>query len=96
MRCRHRAGVGTCLPWILVPLNIPLSEHRLYGMLAGLSLVVAGALPAHGWNARIRSAAVAAAVLVFTVLPNRTPLESPIGPVAAGSNCAQRSCPLPT
>lgn len=36
---------GSSLPWILLPLNVILSEHRLYGLLAGLAAVVAGVLP---------------------------------------------------
>lgn len=33
---------GTALPWVVLPLNVPLMEHRLYGPLAGLALVVSG------------------------------------------------------
>ncbi|MBK8976513.1 MAG: hypothetical protein IPM29_11400 [Planctomycetes bacterium] len=29
-----------CLPWVVVPLNAPLGEHRFYGALAGLALAV--------------------------------------------------------
>jgi len=29
------------LPWIVIPLNVPLAEHRLYGVLAGLLCVAA-------------------------------------------------------
>jgi tetratricopeptide (TPR) repeat protein len=35
---------AVALPWVLVPLNVPLAEHRLYGPLAGLALVLASAL----------------------------------------------------
>jgi len=36
----------TALPWVLVPLNVPLSEHRLLGPLAGLMMVLADRLAA--------------------------------------------------
>ncbi len=59
---------GTALPWVLIPLNVPLSEHRLYGPLLGLGLVVAAVwpsgLPLHAW----RRVAVAAAVVLFGVI----------------------------
>lgn len=32
------------LPWIVLPLNVPLAEHRMYGVLAGLALIAAAAL----------------------------------------------------
>lgn len=32
---------ATALPWIVVPLNMPLAEHRLYGPLLGVSAVLA-------------------------------------------------------
>jgi hypothetical protein len=45
----RRMGVmlawATALPWILVPLNMPLAEHRLYGPLLGVVVVVAALLP---------------------------------------------------
>lgn len=51
----RRAAVAlawTCaLPWILVPLNMPLAEHRLYGPLLGVLGAVAAALP-RSWFAR--------------------------------------------
>lgn len=65
----------TSLPWILLPLNIPLSEHRLYGILAGLSLVLAGVLPAAGWRARSRAAAAIAAIAVFAMLAGARSLD---------------------
>jgi tetratricopeptide (TPR) repeat protein len=34
------------LPWIVVPLNVPLAEHRLYGPMLGLGLVAAVLLAA--------------------------------------------------
>ena len=36
---------GTALPWVVKPLNLPYLEHRLYGVLAGLALVVATWIP---------------------------------------------------
>lgn len=36
---------ATAAPWIVVPLNVPLAEHRLYGPLLGLLLVLAPLLP---------------------------------------------------
>lgn len=45
----RRLGVvfawATALPWVLVPLNMPLAEHRLYGPLLGVITVVATWLP---------------------------------------------------
>lgn len=46
------------LPWVVIPLNMPLAEHRLYGPLVGLALVAVGlaprALPA--WSRRLPQA----------------------------------------
>ncbi len=36
---------ATALPWVILPLNSPYLEHRMYGPLAGLALVAAQALP---------------------------------------------------
>lgn len=36
---------GSSLPWILVPLNMPLAEHRLYVPMLGLAAIVASLLP---------------------------------------------------
>ena len=45
----RRIGVllawATALPWVVVPLNMPLAEHRLYGPLLGMLAVAAGCLP---------------------------------------------------
>ena len=45
----RRLGVvlawATALPWIVVPLNMPLAEHRLYAPLAGAGLVAVAVLP---------------------------------------------------
>lgn len=50
------------LPWIVVPLNMPLAEHRLYGPMLGLALVVALALP------RLRGARALVSVGVLVAL----------------------------
>ncbi|MCR9243387.1 MAG: hypothetical protein NXI31_00040 [bacterium] len=36
---------ATALPWIVIPLNMPLAEHRLYGPLLGVLLAAAPWLP---------------------------------------------------
>lgn len=45
----RRIGVAfawaVAAPWIVVPLNVPLAEHRLYGPLVGLAMVMAPLLP---------------------------------------------------
>lgn len=41
-------AVATASPWVLIPLNVPLAEHRLYGPLLGMLLVVAPWLPRPG------------------------------------------------
>jgi hypothetical protein len=45
----RRLGVGfawaVALPWVVIPLNMPLAEHRLYGPLVGLALVAVAAAP---------------------------------------------------
>jgi len=64
---------GTALPWILIPLNVPLSEHRYYGSVAGLALVTAALWPlvqSRPW--RWRAAAVAIAVAFATVAAERS------------------------
>jgi len=54
----RRLGVllawGTALPWIVIPLNMPLAEHRLYGPLLGVLALLAACLPrrAPAWLAR--------------------------------------------
>jgi len=44
---------GMALPWIVVPLNMPLAEHRLYGVVLGVLLVLATTLPPRSrrWHA---------------------------------------------
>lgn len=59
---------GTALPWVLIPLNVPLSEHRFYGPLAGLSLVVAGGWPLAGRAVVPLRYATAVVALVFAAL----------------------------
>ncbi len=65
----RRAGLAVAwllaLPWIVVPLNMPLAEHRLYGPMLGIALVVAVALP------RLRGARpvlIAAALLLLGIV----------------------------
>ncbi|HEX5050305.1 MAG TPA: hypothetical protein VFZ65_00905 [Planctomycetota bacterium] len=45
----RRLGVAfagaVSLPWIVIPLNMPFAEHRLYGALVGAALVLASLLP---------------------------------------------------
>jgi tetratricopeptide (TPR) repeat protein len=41
-------AVATALPWVVVPLNVPLAEHRLYGPLLGMLMVAAPWLPRPG------------------------------------------------
>lgn len=45
----RRLGVllawGVALPWIVIPLNMPLAEHRLYGPLVGFAAIGAAVAP---------------------------------------------------
>jgi protein O-mannosyl-transferase len=76
-RGRRAPAVGVAfawcvaLPWIVVPLNMPLAEHRLYGPLAGVALLVAGLVPRLRSSSRAlqRAAriACAAAAVLFVV-----------------------------
>ncbi|MEO6593760.1 MAG: hypothetical protein ABIP94_03300 [Planctomycetota bacterium] len=54
----RRLGVAfaaaVSLPWIVIPLNMPFAEHRLYGTLVGASLVLVAVLP----RMRLRAPAV--------------------------------------
>jgi tetratricopeptide (TPR) repeat protein len=36
---------GLSLPWIVIPLNIPMAEHRLYAVMLGLCLLATALLP---------------------------------------------------
>jgi len=47
-------AVVTALPWIVVPLNLPLAEHRLYGPMLGIVVIAAALLQ------RVRSPRTAA------------------------------------
>src|SRR5690606_27118376 len=65
-------AVGSALPWILIPLNLPYLEHRMYAPLAGLAAVLAASLPAAGAlsasRARTVRALAAALLVAFPVL----------------------------
>ncbi|MBK8096460.1 MAG: tetratricopeptide repeat protein [Planctomycetes bacterium] len=87
-RLRHQplraAGVmlawAMALPWVVIPLNVPLSEHRLYGVLVGLAVVLATllqpaarSLPVPPWSFLGRAALpVAAAVLLAGLSAKRS------------------------
>ena len=45
------------LPWILIPLNMPLAEHRLYAPLCGLAAIAAALLPHRSLAAVMRPSA---------------------------------------
>src|SRR5690606_7016894 len=72
-------AVGSALPWILIPLNLPYLEHRMYAPLAGLAAVLAASLPAAGAlsasRARTVRALAAALLVAFPVLAARRSLE---------------------
>ncbi|HET6198441.1 MAG TPA: tetratricopeptide repeat protein, partial [Acetobacteraceae bacterium] len=66
---------ATALPWVVVPLNVPLSEHRLYGPLAGLCLCGAAAARSFRttWSwPRARALSAAAAVLLAFLAGRRS------------------------
>jgi tetratricopeptide (TPR) repeat protein len=47
------AAAGFAAPWVLMPLNVPFAEHRLYLPLLGVSLAIAGLLhkvPLRRWH----------------------------------------------
>lgn len=46
---------AVALPWVLIPLNMPLAEHRLYGPLVGVGLVALAAVPRTlpAWSLRL-------------------------------------------
>lgn len=63
------------LPWVVIPLNVPLSEHRLYGVLVGLAAVLATllqpaarSLPVPPWSFLGRAALPAAAAVLLAGL----------------------------
>ncbi len=71
---------GTALPWVIKPLNVPYLEHRLYGVIAGLCLVVSCAVTRlqHVPNrstAGVLRAAGALVMLVFVVLSSQRSSE---------------------
>ncbi len=72
-----RRRLGVCVaalfaaPWIIVPLNMPLAEHRLYGPMLGLALVASAVWPRQ-WalapiHARSLGTLVAPALLIVGV-----------------------------
>ena len=80
-RRRPALFLGTCLawgaalPWVIKPLNLPYLEHRLYGVLAGLALVVAAWVPERlswAWPQRL---AVGGIVLTFGLMAAGRSLE---------------------
>jgi hypothetical protein len=68
------AFLGTCiawataLPWVVLPLNVPLAEHRCYGLLGGIALAVVATAPLRlgPQPARWATAALAAAFLLLS------------------------------
>jgi hypothetical protein len=66
---------ASALPWIVIPLNVPLAEHRLYGPLAGLALVLAGCLPRRLRWRRAMAAAFGVLVVAFASLAGARSLE---------------------
>ncbi|MFN9333814.1 MAG: hypothetical protein ACK6D1_14585 [Planctomycetota bacterium] len=67
---------AVALPWVLIPLNMPLAEHRLYGPLVGLGLVALAAVPRTlpAWSRRLPQPVgwSAVAVLVFAGIGRST------------------------
>jgi tetratricopeptide (TPR) repeat protein len=66
---------GCAMPWVLKPLNHPYLEHRLYGVLAGLVMVVVAILPRFelaGLTRRIKVPVVASLVLLALISANRS------------------------
>jgi tetratricopeptide (TPR) repeat protein len=78
---------ATALPWVVIPLNLPLAEHRCYGPLAGLAAALGAALDRSAWFARpglsrgwrcvrdVRTWLVAAPALAFAVLAAQRSLD---------------------
>lgn len=62
---------AAALPWIVIPLNMPLAEHRLYGPLLALLVAVQPWLP----NVARRPRATIALLLLGVVLSNARALE---------------------
>jgi tetratricopeptide (TPR) repeat protein len=66
---------GCAMPWVLKPLNHPYLEHRLYGVLAGLVMVVVALLPRlelATLTRRSKVPAVAGLVLLALISANRS------------------------
>jgi len=68
---------GTALPWVIKPLNVPYLEHRAYGLICGLCLVVScgitrlESVPAlSGRGISVLRAAGVAVLLAFVALAN--------------------------
>ncbi len=59
---------GTALPWVILPLNLPVCEHRFYGPLAGLCLVWAAILPRRILRPRLGQSLAVGLLLVFATL----------------------------
>jgi tetratricopeptide (TPR) repeat protein len=92
-RQRPAAALGTvlawatALPWVVIPLNLPVAEHRCYGPLAGLAVALGAALDHAAWFARagswrgwrrvreVRAWLVAAPALAFAVLAAQRSLD---------------------
>ncbi|MCA8948466.1 MAG: hypothetical protein KDE27_03135, partial [Planctomycetes bacterium] len=64
-------AAAVALPWIVIPLNVPLAEHRLYGPLLGLLAIVAPWLPRPGR----RPLAFTGLLFVGVVLSNARALD---------------------
>ncbi len=56
------------LPWVLIPLNAPLCEHRLYGPLAGIACIVVACWPARLAPVRARLARLLPALAGLAML----------------------------
>lgn len=56
---------GCAMPWVLKPLNHPYLEHRLYGVVAGLAMVVIAILPRFESGILMRRMRVPAAVALL-------------------------------
>ena len=71
-RLLSRMGIGLALvcsgAWIVLPLNVMLAEHRLYGLLAGMAWVASAGLSLPGRPVRCLRVAALAAVGGFGVL----------------------------
>ncbi len=72
-RRRPLAFAGTCLawaaalPWVLIPLNAPAGEHRVYASLAGICLCVATLVPRDVMRRRVPRAGLMLVLVLFAV-----------------------------